>query len=328
MKSILSICCLLALQAGSAAYAQEHPYKVSNTFHIKSEGGWDYLAVHENNLYVSHGTQVIVLDKAKGDSVGVIPNTTGVHGIAFANGKGYTTNGKLNNLTVFDLKTNAVLKQVAVGEKPDAIMLDAFSGHLVVCNGKSGNLSIVDPATDQVVATIALNGKPETAVSDDKGTVFVNLEDKNSIAVVDMKAGKLLHTWALSAEGPTGLAFDKQTRRLFAGCDKQLVVVNADNGKIVKTLPIGEDCDGVAFDEATKTIFAANGSGSVTIIKEEAKDNFKVVQTLATKTGARTITLDPQTHIVYLPTAEFQQGNFEGKRPPMVPGTFQVLAVK
>ncbi|MFB6456607.1 PQQ-binding-like beta-propeller repeat protein [Chitinophaga sp. Hz27] len=328
MKSILSICCLLAIQAGSAAYAQEHPYKVANTFHIKSEGGWDYLAVHESKLYVSHGTQVIILDKAKGDSVGVIPNTTGVHGIAFANGKGYTTNGKLNNLSVFDLKTNAVLKQVAVGEKPDAIMLDGFSGHLVVCNGRSSNLSIVDPATDQVVATIPVGGKPETAVSDDKGLVYVNLEDKNSIAVVDMKAGKVISTWALSAEGPTGLAFDKQSRRLFAGCDKELVVLNADNGKVVTKLPIGEDCDGVAFDAATTTIFAANGSGTVTVIKEEAHDRFKVAQTVTTKKGARTITLDPETHIVYLPTAEFQTGSFDGKRPPMIPGTFQVLAVK
>jgi YVTN family beta-propeller protein len=331
-KQLLSLSAALLL--GSALLntisAQEKPYHLTKTFHIASAGGWDYLAVNNNKLYVSHGTQVNILDKTTGDSIGVIPNTTGVHGIAFDNAlnKGYTSNGKLNSLTVFDLTNNNVITQIPVGENPDAIMLESFSKKIITCNGRSKDLSVVDPQSNKVVATIALDGKPETAVSDGEGKVFVNIEDKSEIAVINVKTMAVEAKWSIApGEAPTGLAFDKTSKRLFAGCDnKLLMVIDATNGKAIANVPIGGGCDGVAFDNESKTIFTSNGEdGTMTVIKEKSANSFEVINTVATKKGARTITVDQVTHAVYLPTAEFATGPHEGKRPPMVPGSFQIL---
>ncbi|MDH7460185.1 YncE family protein [Chitinophagaceae bacterium 26-R-25] len=311
-------------------YAQDKPYHLAKTFHIASAGGWDYLAVNTNKLYVSHGTQVNVLDKTTGDSIGVIPNTTGVHGIAFANAlnKGFTSNGKLNSITVFDLATNNVTAKIQVGENPDAIMFESFTQKVITCNGRSKDLSVVDPQSNKVVATIALGGKPETAVSDGEGKVFVNIEDKSEIAVVNVKTMSVETKWSIApGEEPTGLAFDNKSKRLFAGCDnKLLMVIDATNGKTIAKVPIGEGCDGVAFDNESKTIFTSNGEdGTMTVIKEKSTNSFEVLNTVATKKGARTIAIDEATHAIYLPTADFVAGPHEGKRPPMVPGSFQVL---
>jgi YVTN family beta-propeller protein len=316
------------------AYCQDrHDYKVVKTYHIASSGGWDYIAVNNNKLYVSHGTQVNILDEKTGDSIGIIPNTAGVHGIAFINEmhRGYTSNGRGNNVTVFDLATNAVITQIATGENPDAIFYEPFSKKIITCNGRSKNLSVIDPTNNKVVATIDVGGKPETAVSDGKGKVFVNIEDKNEIASVNIKNFKVLNRWPVSAEGPTGLAFDNKTNRLFAGCDNFLIVLDAASGKIVDKLPIGEGCDGVAFDNERKMIFTSNGEGNITAIKENSANEFKVNQTIPTKARARTITIDPNTHTLFLPTAEFEPLDAnapKGTRPAMVPGTFQVLVVE
>ena len=201
-------------------------YHITKTFHIASAGGWDYIAVgpENNRLYVSHSSQVNILDKNTGDSIGVIPNTTGVHGIAFipSSNKGYTSNGRLNTVTVFDLNTNAVLNQIATGKNPDAIMYDAFSKRIITCNGGSNDLSIIDPETNTVVATIPVGGKPETAVSDEAGTLYVNIEDKSMMAVVSMQTNTVLHQWPIApGESATGLAIDLETKRLFAGCDNK-----------------------------------------------------------------------------------------------------------
>jgi YVTN family beta-propeller protein len=267
------------------------------------------------------------LDESTGDSLGYIPNTTGVHGIAFisALGKGYVSCGRLNTIVVFDLKTNAVLKQIPVGENPDAIMYEPFSGKIITCNGRSNNLSVVDPQTETVTSTIALSGKPETAVSDEAGKVFVNIEDKNSISAVDITAGKVLETWTLApAEGPTGLAIDLKTKRLFAGCEKQLIVVDYTNGDVVNRLPIGDGCDGVAFDPTYKYVFASCGEGVMSVAEEDARGKCKIIDTINTKRSARTIINDPQTHEVFLPAAEFGK-EVAGQRPPVIPGTFQIL---
>src|ERR1700732_1444799 len=207
-------------------------FRVAKVFHIASSGGWDYIAVGpgNNRLYVSHGTQVNVLDETTGDSIGVIPNTTGVHGIAFVTslGKGYTSNGRLNNITVFDLKSNQPLSQISAGTNPDAIMYDDFSKLIITCNGRSNDLSLIDPSTEKLVATIPVGGKPETAVSDGKGKIFVNIEDKNEIISVDINSHTVLNRWSLApSEGPTGLAIDLKNNRLFAGCEKTLVVLDA-----------------------------------------------------------------------------------------------------
>ncbi len=249
-------------------------FHIVKTFHITSPGGWDYLAVNEDKLYISHGTQVNIVNKNNGDSIGVIENTQGVHGIAFVKSinKGYISNGRTNNVTVFDLKTEKTLRQIPTGENPDAITYDNFSKKIYTCNGKSKDLSIIDPATDKVIKTISLGGKPETAVSDDAGKLYINVEDKSEIAEVDTRTLKLKNRWSIApGEEPTGLAYDKKTKRLFAGCDKLLIVSDALNGKVISKLPIGDGCDGVAFDETTKNIFTSNGEGSLSVVHEDAQ---------------------------------------------------------
>jgi len=333
IKSFIALFACIFTSA-TPLFSQNNHYKVSQTFHIASSGGWDYLSINGNKLYVSHGGQVNILDKNTGDSLGVIENTTGVHGIAFVPelNKGYTSNGRLNNVTVFDLKTDKVLGQIATGQNPDAIMYDNFSKKIITCNGRSNDLTVIDPASGTVVNTIAVGGKPETAVSDNAGKLYVNIEDKNEIVEVDLKTFKVEHHWSLApAEGPTGLAIDTKAHRLFAGCEKLLAVVDATTGKVVSTLPIGDGCDGVAFDASTQNVFTSNGVGSVTVIHENSADDFKVTETVTTKPRARTIALDETAHKLYLPTAEFEPlapNAAKNERPKMIPGTFQVLMIE
>lgn len=329
MKNFLSIAFLFAVSYCS--YAQTG-FKITGTFKIASAGGWDYIAVqpNSNHLFVSHGTQVNILDKTTGDSLGVIPGTIGVHGIAFlpSLNKGYTSNGKLNNVFVFDLKTFAVKDSIATGQNPDAIFYDTYCKRIITCNGRSKDVSFIDPVTDKVTNTIAVGGKPETAVSNGKGKIFVNVEDKNEIVVIDAGSMQVTAHWLLTpGEAPTGLAIDIAANRLFAACgdNNYLVILNAGNGKIIDKLPIGGGCDGAAFDPEFKNIYTSNGDGTITIVHEDSKDVFTVAGTLATKKGARTIGLDEQTHKLYLPTAELEP--VAGGRPKMIPGTFQVLVV-
>ncbi|HWY34386.1 MAG TPA: YncE family protein [Nitrosopumilaceae archaeon] len=331
---------LLLLFALSSAVNAQSGYHVGKTFHIASPGGWAYPASDpgSNKLYLSHGSQVNILDKTTGDSLGFIPNTTGVHGIAFddALGKGYTSNGRLNSVTVFDLKTGDILGQVAVGKNPDWIMYDPFSKKIITSNLSDGALSVIDPATDEVVATISLDGaKLETVVSDNAGKLFVNAEDKNEIIAIDIVTNKVVTHWPLGAEGPTGLAIDVKTKRLFSICNKTLVVMDATNGKMVASLPIGDGSDqyiGAAFDPLTRLAFAAKGDeGTLTVIKEVSANEFKVIDNVKTKRGARTITIDEKTHKLFLPTADYEPLPAEpikNSRPKMIDGSFQVLVLE
>ncbi len=331
MKKICAIFLILFVLITNVI-GQKSGYQLTDSFHIASSGFWDYIAINKNKLYVSHSTQVNILNKENGDSIGVIPNTTGVHGIAFDNelNKGYTSNGRLNNVTVFDLTTNKVLTQIPTGLNPDAIFYDDYSKKIITCNGRSNSLSIIDPLTDQVIDTIALSGKPETAVSDGAGKVFVNIENKSSISEIDMKNLRLENTWPIApGESPSGLSIDRKTKRLFAGCDnKMLVVLNAKNGSVVSTPAIGSGCDGTAFDATLNYVYSSNGEGTLTIIREISKDKYEVIENLPTKRGARTLVVDHGTHTVYLPTADFMPAQTGERRPPMIPGTFQVLVVK
>src|SRR6476469_8384726 len=263
MNKVFSITTILFF-AGCYTASTQSSFKVASTFHIKSGGGWDYIVADpmSNYLYVSHGTQVNVLDKNTGDSIGIIPNTIGIHGVALVHtlNKGFTSNGRLNNVYVFDLNTLQVTDIIKTGENPDAIFYDDYSKRIITCNGRSKNLSIIDPSTKKVVATSDVKGKPETAVSDGAGKIFVNNEDKSEIEVVDINAGKLINSWPLApGESPSGLSIDLQTMRLFAGCDnKLLIVMDATNGKVVAQVPIGDGCDGTAFDPALKTVYSSN----------------------------------------------------------------------
>ncbi|HEY8688178.1 MAG TPA: YncE family protein [Chitinophagaceae bacterium] len=335
MRKIIAVLLCVAIFFNSTSAQNKTEYNVVKTFHIASPGGWDYIAVNNGKLYVSHGTQVNILDEKTGDSIGVIHNTTGVHGIAFDNAlnKGYTSNGRLNNVTVFDLTTNAILNQIATGENPDAIYFEPYSKKIITNNGRSKNLSVIDPVTNTVISTIDVGGKPEEGTSDGAGKLYVNLEDKSEIAVINTKTFTVENHWSLSpGEAPTGLALDKKTKRLFSTCSdsKQLIIMDATTGKIIDKLPIGEGCDGVAFDEANNLIFASNGDGTITVVKEISANEFKVLETAATKVRARTITIDQKNHTLFLPAAEFEPADPQNPkaRRNMVPGTFQVLVVK
>ncbi len=331
LKSTLIITALICSFTIVNAQSMLH---VADTFHIKSSGGWDYIFVDtaSSKLFVSHGTQVNVIDKNNGDSLGIIPNTTGVHGIALVHdlNKGFTSNGRLNNVFVFDLNTLQITDSIATGKNPDAVFYDAYSKKIITCNGGSQDLSVIDPATNKVVATINVKGKPETAVSDNAGKIFINNEDKSEIEVIDINTMKLINSWPIApGESPSGLSIDRKTKRLFAGCDnKLLMVIDATNGKIIDKLPIGDGCDGTAFNPSANTIYSSNGEGTLTVIKEISKDKFDVVQNLSTKRGARTLCVDIKTGIVYLPTADFGVQAAGERRPPMIPGSFQVLVVK
>lgn len=327
-KSFAALATALCL----CAAAQKAPaFAVAKIYHIQSPGGWDYLAVNNGKLYVSHSSQVNVLNEETGDSIGVLPNTPGVHGIAFDSelGRGYTSNGRSNNVTVFDLKSGRELTQINTGENPDAILFETHTKTIITCNGRSKTLSVIDPKVNQVIKTIDVGGKPEEAASDGVGKLFVNLEDKNEIAVVDLQTHSVIHRWSLSpGEGPTGIAYDRDTKRLFAGCDQLLVVMNAENGTVVAKVKIGNGCDGVAFDPKQKLIFTSNGEGTLSVVKEVSPQKFTLLGNYPTKRGARTIAYNEKTGTIFLPTADFEPSAKVGERPRMKPGSFQVLVVK
>jgi len=333
MKKITFAISLLSALTLTSAYAQNPSYHVANTFHIKSAGGYDYTTVdsQSDNLYLSHGTQVNIVNKTTGDSIGVIKTDKDVHGIALVHalGKGYISNGGANSALVFDLKTNQVLGHVPTGMFADGIFYDDFSKKVITCNGRSKNMTVIDPATDKAVATIQLTGWPEAAISDGKGKVYVNNAEKSEIDVIDATTWKILNSWPLApGKGPSGLAIDRNTMRLFAGCDGNLLVVmDATNGKIVTTLPIDDECDAVGFDVKLNTVYSSNGEGTLTIIKELSPDKFVVAQVLKTEKGARTQAVDQLTHKVYLPTADFKPKDPKSFRPAAIPGTFRVLVV-
>jgi len=313
--------------------AQNKKFSVQQEFSIKSSGGWDYLSIYENKLYVSHGTQVNILDKTTGDSISFIPNTTGIHGIAFdpIHQLGFTSNGRLNNVFAFDINNNQVKATIATGENPDAIMYDPFSKTIITCNGRSKDLTFIDATSLQAIATVAVGGKPETAVSDEAGKIFVNVEDKNEIVVINAVTHLVESHWSITPiESPTGLAIDIVTKRLFAGGEKLLGVINAETGKMVTTIGIGDGCDGVAFNNKTKLIFTSNGEGTLTIIKEVDANHFKIVENIATLKSARTIALDETTNKIYLPAANLEPLPADAKpntRAKMIPGSFKILVV-
>ena len=302
---------------------------------IKGNGGWDYVTVDAagKKIYVSHGSQVNILSTVTGDSLGVISNTNGVHGIVLVKplGKGYTSNGKDNNCTVFDLKTNAEIGKITVGTNPDAIFYDEFSKKVYVFNGRSNDASVIDPATDKVVATIPLGGKPETGVSDGKGKIFVNSETTNEVVVINAKTYKVENRYKINnGDEPSGLAIDRVSGRLFIGCggNQTMVVMDAANGKNLTKFKIG-DCDGVVFDPALKMAYSSNGEGTVSVIKELTANKFEFVENIATEKGARTIGIDERTHHLFLPTAQTEPvaptPQNAHPRPKVVAGTFHVI---
>jgi DNA-binding beta-propeller fold protein YncE len=340
-RSLVFVSCLLILLTESNLPGQntQSEYSVVNKIHLPGDGGWDYLSVDETGgrLFVSHGTVVQVVDLKTGQLTGTINETPGVHGIAIAQdlSKAFISVGRNASVKVIDLKTLALIADVKVtGENPDAIMYDQFSKKVFVFNGRSANATVLDAVTNEVVGTIALEGKPEFPASDGKGTIYVNIEDKSLISVIDVKTLKVLKSWPIApGEEASGLALDNETHRLFAVCgNKLMVVVDATDGHVVANLPIGDGCDGVKFDPGVKRAFSSNGDGTMTVVQEIDKDSFKVLENVATAAGARTLAVDNSTHHIYMPTAEFNPApaatadNPRPRRTPK-PDSFNLLDI-
>lgn len=304
---------------------------------IGGSGGWDYVFIssEDRHLYLSHGNQVEVINADSHETIGVIPDTKGVHGITTipALSKGYITNGKTNNVTVFDTKTLKAKLLIPAGTNPDALLYDRFSARVFIFNNDSKNVTVIDAKTDTVITTIDLGGNPEAGVANDKGLVYVNLEDANEIVVFESKSLAIKNRFKLSpGEKPTGIAMDKKTHRLFSACrnSQLMMVLDADNGKIVAHLPIGKGVDGAGFDDKSKLIFSSNGDGTMTIIKEISADKFLVIDTVKTELGARTMTFDSKTRHIFTATPKFGETpaatpDNPKPRPAILPGTFMLL---
>jgi len=323
-----------------AAAAPAAPYRVVKKLEIGGEGRWDLFAIDSRTkrLYVPRSDHVIVIDADSGAVLDRIDDTEGVHGVALVPEleRGFTSDGRDGAMTVFDLKTFAVLGKVKAGTNPDAIVYDPASRRVFCFNGRGNDVTAVDAAVDLskegVTDRLELGGKPELAVADGKGQVFVNLEDTSEVVRFDAKTLRITARWPLKpGEGPTGLAIDVERHRLFSACDnRKMVVLDAETGKVLATPAIGDGVDGAAFDPATGTAFSSNGDGTLTAVRETSPGTFEVVQTLATQRGARTMALDPTTHRIYLPTAEFGPAptptpGQQRQRPSIVPGSFAIL---
>jgi len=308
-------------------------YKITNRIALNGDGFWDYLTVDESTqrLFVSHGTEVQIVYLKTGKLVATIPDTKGVHGIALAPDLdyGFISCGRDTSVTVFSLSSMTTTRKIKVtGANPDAILYDGFSKRVYTFNHNGKNATVIDGVKHKVVSTIELGGEPEFAVTDGQGMIFVNLEDKSEIAVIDAKTMKVVHNWPVSpGKEPTGLAFDVKNNRLFSVCgNKKMVVLDSKTGKVVQTLPIGEGVDGVAFDPGTLRIFSSNGEGTITVIEEKTPDKYRVLTTVPTQKGARTIAVNSKTHNLYLPTAE-REPAVGDERPKVKAGTFVVLEV-
>jgi YVTN family beta-propeller protein len=321
---------------GAALAADASKYHVLRHLAVGGETGWDYLTFDTagHRIFITRGTKVIVVDAASGKVSGEVANTPGVHGVALVPdlGQGYASNGRENTVTVFDLKDLHEIARIKVGDGPDAIAYDPSSKRVFTFNGRGKDTTAIDVATGKVAGTIPLGGKPEFAASDGKGRMYVNIEDKSEIVEFDPQALKETHRWKLTGcESPSGLAMDRKNRRLFAGCDnKVMAVVNADTGAVVTTLPIGDGVDACGFDPETMLAFSSNGEGNLTVVKEDSPDKFSVVETVTTAKGARTMTLDPDSHKVYVVTAKFgpapaPTADAPHPRPAILPGSFEVI---
>ena len=307
MKKLFLLLCSAFILIPVIIFSQTSGYKVTGTINIGGEGWWDYpsIDVPMHRLYVSHATRVHVIDLKTNKIIGEISGLNGVHGIAFADefGKGFISNGRSDTVTVFDLKSLKITANILVtGKNPDAIVYDPFSKKIFTMNGRSSNVTAIDAKTDKVAGTIALDGRPEFAVSNGKGMMYVNLEDKSQIEEFNPKTFKTIKTWSLApGEGPSGLAMDLKNNILFAGChNKLMAIVNAKTGKVITTLPISGRVDGCDFDPETNLAFSSNGEGNLTVIQKVSPNEFKVIDNVETQKGLRTMALDPATHNVYL----------------------------
>lgn len=335
MKIILFFCCLMFTTTLCAA---DSGYHIIKRLKVGGEGGWDYLTVDSaaRRLYISRSTHVMVMDLENGKVIGDIPDTPGVHGIAVAPelNRGFTSNGKADTSTIFDLKTLKILGKVKTGGNPDAILYDPASKKVFTFNGRSGDATVFDAESGKVVRTIPLGGKPEFAATDGNGRIYVNIEDTGQVVEIDSLATRETRRFSLKpCEEPTGLALDPDHHRVYSGChNRTMMVLDLTAGNVIATVPIGANVDGNGFDTGTGLAFSANGDGTLTVVHEASPGKFEVAETVTTQRGSRTMAIDPKTHNIYLPAAQFTQPGESAQadprpRPVMVEGSFEVLVV-
>jgi DNA-binding beta-propeller fold protein YncE len=325
-----------AAQAQATSASETGPFHVDKVYQVGGKGNWDYLTVDSKGglLYVPRTTHTLVIDANTGKTVADIQGQKQNHGVALAPeaGRGFITDGR-QGAVIFDLKTNEVLGSVKTAAGADGILFDPGSGKVLVNCGSAGSVvpisPDVDPKSGSAGAAIEVGGRPEALASDGHGKVYVTLEDKESVAVIDTTAMKVVDKWSVSPGGtPVGLAIDREHRRLFIGCrnPQKLIVMSADGGKVLADFPIGAGCDGTQFDDGY--IFASCRDGSLAVIREASPDKFELVQSLKTRPGAKTMGVDPATHTIYLPTAEFGKKLDARKRPSAKPDSFMILVVR
>jgi DNA-binding beta-propeller fold protein YncE len=337
--TFVGICLLSSRLAQSAQPSENIKFTLVNHYNIGGEGRWDLLTLDtkRHRLFISRASHVQVIDTDSGKIVGDIAGTDGVHGIALADdlNVGFTSNGKSNSITVFDLSTLDVIETIKIsGLNPDAILYEPISKHVFAFNGHSSNATVIDAITRKEINTIGLPGKPELAVSNSVGNVFVNIEDKNEIVVIDSDSNRILKTFPIEdGDEPSGLAIDKEHNRLFSVCaNRKMVVLDSETGRIVSELAIGSAPDSAAFDPNLGIAFSPNGDGTLTLIKENDPEHFSVLQNVNTQKGARTMAYDSDNHRAYLVTASFGETPLATKeqpkpRPAIIPNSFVVLVV-
>jgi YVTN family beta-propeller protein len=321
--------CSVFVKAASASN-----YKIINKISIEGDEKWDYIFSDDSSshLFVSHGSQVVVVDEVTGKVIGKISDLKGVHGIAIAPKlkKGFISTKTDNSVTIFNTETFEVIKKVEMtGTSPDAILFDSFSNKVFVCNGHSNNITVLDPETNEIVSTIALTGNPEYSVTNRKGLIYVNLESSSCIAAINATTYKVENVWPIApGTEPTGLALDNKTHRLFSVCaNKIMIVLDAETGKVLSNLPIGEKVDGAGFDPESKCAFSSNGDATMTVVKEDDNDLYSVVANVPTQKGARTISVNKKTHHIYLPAADFEAPAAGQKSGKMIPGSMVILDI-
>lgn len=331
MKLFLLLAVTVTFVAAQSVLSAGVNYHLLQTIPVGGDGGWDYLSVDSaaQRLYVSHGSKVVVIDLAKDAVVGEITNTPGVHGLAPAPdlGRGIVTCGRENKAAIVDLKTLQTIAKVETGANPDAMLYEPGQREFYTFNGRGESATVIDARSAKVVATIPLGGKPEFAVADAAtGRIFNNLEDKNELVVIDARTHAVIHRWPIApGEEASGLAFDSKSHRLFLGCGNQkMVMMDSDSGKVLAHVPIGDGVDANAFDPAAHLAFASCGDGTLTIAREDG-DTLVIAQIVQTEKGARTLTIDPTTHKLYLGSAKFDAPAEGQRRGKILPGSFKIL---
>lgn len=327
------------LTAAGAVGLRAQSYHVTHTYTLGGDGGWDYLSLDTvgHRLFVARQDRIMVIDPASGKVLAEIPGLNRAHGVAFdyADGKGFATSGGDSSVVIFDLKTLQVTGRTIAAPDADAVLFDPATKRIFTFNGDSRSSSVLDAASGKKIGTVDLGGGPEFGVSAGDGKLYVNLEDSSAVDEIDASTMKVVRRWSLApCQSPSGLAIDREHHRLFSGCHNQVMAISdAQAGKVVATVPIGQGVDANRFDPGTQLAFASTGDGTITVVHEDGPDTYTVVASVPTKRGARTMEVDLSSHVVYTVTADFgpmpaPTADRPRPRPPILPGTFALLVLE